>query len=193
MATLPRELHVWLTSLNLSYKITNPKRDLSNGYIFAEIFNRYFPEEIEMYSVDNGFKLSIKQNNWEFLQRFFNKKKIQITFADYVSYNLDNTYFFRTQWCIMPRELPLPCWRRFTVFWQERKLKTRLRTLERSSLTMLNQQFLRKLKTMKSKELMTKRPRPMSQRPWLLHIMKCWGLNGLTRIGLLKASMDLLH
>lgn len=97
MATLPRELHVWLTSLNLSYKITNPKRDLSNGYIFAEIFNRYFPEEIEMYSVDNGFKLSIKQNNWEFLQRFFNKKKIQITFADYVSYNLDHTYFFRTQ------------------------------------------------------------------------------------------------
>lgn len=85
MTSLPRELIVWLTSLNLSYKITNPKRDLSNGYVFAEIFNRYFPNEIEMYTVDNGMKLSIKENNWDFLRRFFLKKKIPITFEDWVS------------------------------------------------------------------------------------------------------------
>jgi hypothetical protein len=86
MTSLPRELIVWLTSLNLSYKITNPKRDLSNGYVFAEIFNRYFPNEIEMYTVDNGMKLAIKENNWDFLQRFFNKKKIPISFEDWVSH-----------------------------------------------------------------------------------------------------------
>jgi hypothetical protein len=49
MITLPRELHVWLQSLNLTYKIVNPKRDLSNGWVFAEIFSRYHPDEIEMY------------------------------------------------------------------------------------------------------------------------------------------------
>jgi len=40
MISLPRELHVWLQSLNLTYKISNPKRDLSNGWLFAEILQR---------------------------------------------------------------------------------------------------------------------------------------------------------
>jgi hypothetical protein len=80
---MPRELHIWLMSLNLTYKITNPKRDLSNGFVFAEIFNRYFPNDIEMYQVENGFKLAVKENNWDFLNRFFKKKGIAITSEDY--------------------------------------------------------------------------------------------------------------
>lgn len=49
MITYPRELHLWLQSLNLTYKINNPKRDLSNGWVIAEIFSRHYPDEIEMY------------------------------------------------------------------------------------------------------------------------------------------------
>jgi hypothetical protein len=85
MITFPREIHLWLQSLNLTYKIQNPKRDLSNGWVFAEIFSRYYPDDLEMYQYDNGFKLDKKVNNWEHLQKFFKKKNIAIEFKDYDS------------------------------------------------------------------------------------------------------------
>lgn len=81
--TLPRELHLWIQSLNLTYKITNPKRDLSNGWVFAEIFQRYYPDDVEMYQFDNGFKLEKKQNNWIHLCKFFKRKEIDITVKDF--------------------------------------------------------------------------------------------------------------
>ena len=80
---LPRELHVWIQSLNLTYKISNPKRDLSNGWLFAEIISRNNPGEIEMYQFDNGIKLDKKVNNWEHLAKYFKKKEWKITKADY--------------------------------------------------------------------------------------------------------------
>jgi hypothetical protein len=58
---------------------------LSNGFIFAEIFNRYYPEDIEMYSFDNCFQLDKKKNNWEYLQKFFLKRNIPIAYPDYDS------------------------------------------------------------------------------------------------------------
>ena len=80
---LPREIHVWLQSLNLTYKMNNPKRDLANGWLFAEILQRYYPEEVEMYQYDNGFKLEKKRNNWEHLQKFFKRKGMPVSFADW--------------------------------------------------------------------------------------------------------------
>ena len=74
---------VWLQSLNLTYNITNPKRDLSNGWVFAEILQRYYPESIEMYQFDNGFKLEKKMNNWEHLAKFLKAKDIEVGFKDY--------------------------------------------------------------------------------------------------------------
>ena len=82
-SALPREVHIWLQSLNLTYKIQNPKRDLANGWVFAEILSRFYPEEIEMYQYDNGFKLEKKRNNWEHLQKFFKRKQMPVTVADW--------------------------------------------------------------------------------------------------------------
>jgi len=61
---------------------------LSNGWVVAEIFSRYYPDEIEMYQFDNAFQKDKKYNNWGHLQKFFDntkkkKDKIPLTFADY--------------------------------------------------------------------------------------------------------------
>lgn len=81
--SLPREIQQWIHSLNLTYKITNPKRDLANGWIYAEIMCRYYPKDLQMYQFDNSFKLNHKLNNWEHLNRFLKKKDIVLAPTEY--------------------------------------------------------------------------------------------------------------
>ncbi len=58
----PRSIIKWLEKLNLNYKVSNFRRDLSNGYIIASILNKY-DQNLEMNYFYNNFKLDRKFHN----------------------------------------------------------------------------------------------------------------------------------
>lgn len=77
ISTLPREVLKWIQCLDLTYPIKNIKKDFLNGFLIAQIYNRYFPNLFPMHTFDNGLNSSAKSNNWSLIEKY--KKTIPDT------------------------------------------------------------------------------------------------------------------
>ncbi|XP_004682572.1 PREDICTED: spermatogenesis-associated protein 4 [Condylura cristata] len=75
---LSRTVLRWLQSLDLSFFPRNINRDFSNGFLVAEIFTAYYPNEIKLSSFQNGTSLKVKLDNWGQLEKFLARKKIKL-------------------------------------------------------------------------------------------------------------------
>jgi len=78
MSSVSREVLKWIQSLDLTWQVKHPKWDLTNGYLVAEIFSWYFPQDVEMHNYNNGKSLQSKTKNWDLLKLFFRRQKIDI-------------------------------------------------------------------------------------------------------------------
>ncbi|XP_060632172.2 spermatogenesis-associated protein 4 [Anolis sagrei] len=74
---LPRTVLRWLQSLDLTFSPRHFRRDFSNGFLIAEIFSWYYPEDIQMNCFENGTSLASKLSNWSQLAKFFAKRNLK--------------------------------------------------------------------------------------------------------------------
>jgi len=83
MSGFSREVLKWIQSLDLTWQLKTPKWDLTNGYLVAEIFSWYYPQEVQMHMYNNGTSLDSKLRNWSLLKNFIKQHKLDIP-DDYV-------------------------------------------------------------------------------------------------------------
>jgi len=83
-ATIPRDISRWLDKLDLTYCIRNLTRDLSNGFVVAEIVSRYFRQDVDIYTYYNGLKVEKRKDNWRRITQVLAKRgKRRYTEQDY--------------------------------------------------------------------------------------------------------------
>ncbi len=81
-SVFPRELIQWLDALDLSYSVRNPKMDLANGFIIAEILSRVY-SEVSILTYYNAQAKDKKNNNW-----------LQIQTGNHLPSSLDDSFLF---------------------------------------------------------------------------------------------------
>lgn len=78
VAALPREVLTWLQALGLGNAVKNPKRDLANGYVIAQICAHYW-SQVPLHSFATGVSTASKQSNWYVLRKVMRKHEVDVS------------------------------------------------------------------------------------------------------------------
>lgn len=95
--SFPREIIKWLQSMDLTVSFSNIRRDLANGYIYAEVISKYHPGTVPMHTFENSHKTFYREDNWKQLSLIFNKLKFNFQPQEYNkvrNYDMDQTIEF---------------------------------------------------------------------------------------------------
>ena len=66
-----------MQGLDLSYSVKDYRKDMSNGFLIAEIISRYEPGRIPMHAFENTQNSARRTNNWNQLHLFFKKQTLR--------------------------------------------------------------------------------------------------------------------
>lgn len=75
-SAMHREVIKWIQTLELTCALTNPRRDLMNGYVVAEILSRY-DRSVSLHSFDTGGALARRVDNWHQLEKYFKARQMK--------------------------------------------------------------------------------------------------------------------
>ena len=77
-ANCTKWIHRWSKYAQSVFPLRFISRDFSNGYLVAEIFSHYYPQDFSAHSYDKGTSLSAKQRNWSQIERVRGGKRPKI-------------------------------------------------------------------------------------------------------------------
>ena len=115
---MQREIIKWIQSLDLSLPLKHPRRDLSNGFLVAEIISRY-DTDVSMHSFDNGCSTKKKFDNWQLIRKILERRKCKSVTEDLIEDTLqarpdagrillENLYTHLTKKELKAPVIPLP-------------------------------------------------------------------------------------
>lgn len=118
LSRMQREVIKWTQSLDLSFPIKNPRKDLANGFLVAEILSRY-DKEVSMHSFGTELAMNQRINNWQQISKILERLKCTTVTKELIAATvqqkglsardlLDQLYMFLTKRTLRPNVMAPP-------------------------------------------------------------------------------------